>query len=275
MGWLRLKPPFGLKFLQCAGIIVLRPGMKPSTKQGLMPNLTLGGRTGWDVSETQQLPECMKTCFLPLYSTTNEIANEIQKEKGAWNQVLPHLKKWWTDFCNGLFVEAKWYNMVYTPSLQEYLSNAWISSTAPLLLVHKFFSMGHEVTNGTEDFLEKNQEIVYNIFMIIGLYNDLGTSVAERARGDVLSSILCYMREADVSGEIAQKNVEDMINKCWKKINGQCFNQLPMLQSFVNIATNKARGAHSLYQYGDGFGVQDRDTRKNIVSLLVEPLELY
>ncbi|KAK7843594.1 (E,E)-alpha-farnesene synthase [Quercus suber] len=185
------------------------------------------GANMWDVSETQQLPECMKTCFLPLYSTTNEIANEIQKEK---------------DFCNGLFVEAKWYNMVYTPSLQEYLSNAWISSTAPLLLVHKFFSMGHE---------------------------------AERARGDVLSSILCYMREADVSGEIAQKNVEDMINKCWKKINGQCFNQLPMLQSFVNIATNKARGAHSLYQYGDGFGVQDRDTRKNIVSLLVEPLELY
>ncbi|XP_050288829.1 (E,E)-alpha-farnesene synthase-like [Quercus robur] len=226
----------------------------------------------WDVSETQQLPECMKTCFLALYNTTNEIANEIQKEKGAWNQVLPHLKKGWTDFCNALFVEAKWYNMGYSPSLQEYLSNGWISSTAPLLLVHEFFSMGHEVTNGMEDFLEKNQEIVYNISMIIRLCNDLGTSVAERARGDVPSSILCYMREADVSEEIAKKHIKDMINKSWKKINGQCFNQLPMLQSFVNIATNNARVAHSLYQYGDGFGVQDRDTRKNIVSLLVEPL---
>ncbi|XP_023876737.2 (E,E)-alpha-farnesene synthase isoform X1 [Quercus suber] len=193
----------------------------------------------WDVSETQQLPECMKTCFLALYNTTNEIANEIQKEKGTWNQVLPHLKKGWTDFCNALFVEAKWYNMGYTPSLQEYLSNGWISSTAPLLLVHEFFSMGHE---------------------------------AERARGDVPSSILCYMREADVSEEIAQKHIKDMINKSWEKINGQCFNQLPMLQSFVNIATNNARVAHSLYQYGDGFGVQDRDTWKNIVSLLVEPL---
>ncbi|KAK7843591.1 (E,E)-alpha-farnesene synthase [Quercus suber] len=181
----------------------------------------------------------MKTCFLALYNTTNEIANGIQKEKGAWNQVSPYLKKGWTDFCNALFVEAKWYNMGYTPSLQEYLSNGWISSTAPLLLVHEFFSMGHEV---------------------------------ERARGDVPSSILCYMREADVSEEIAQKHIKDMINKSWKKINGQCFNQLPMLQSFVNIATNNARVAHSLYQYGDGFGVQDRDTRKNIVSLLVEPL---
>ena len=95
---------------------------------------------------------------------------------------------------------------------------------------------------------------------------------AKRARGDVLTSILCYMREADVSEEIAKKHIKDMINKSWKKINGQCFNRLPMLQSFVNIATNNARVAHSLYQYGDGFGVQDRDTRKNIVSLLVEPL---
>jgi hypothetical protein len=45
------------------------------------------------VSETQQLPKCMKICFLALYNTTNEIANEIQKEKGCCNPLLPHLKE--------------------------------------------------------------------------------------------------------------------------------------------------------------------------------------
>ncbi|KAL0012518.1 hypothetical protein SO802_007626 [Lithocarpus litseifolius] len=140
----------------------------------------------WDVSETQHLPECLKNCFLALYNTVNDIANEIQKEK---------------DFCNALFVEAKWYNMGYTPSLQEYLSNAWISSAGAIFLVHQFFSMGHEVTKGMEDFLEKNQEIVYSISMIIRLCNDLVTSVAEQERGDAPSSIVCYMREANVSEE--------------------------------------------------------------------------
>jgi hypothetical protein len=48
-------------------------------------------------------------------------------------------------------------------SLHEYLSNAWISSTGTVLLIHEFLSMGHEVTKGKEDFLEKNQEIAYNI----------------------------------------------------------------------------------------------------------------
>ncbi|KAL4655201.1 hypothetical protein ACB092_01G433400 [Castanea dentata] len=226
----------------------------------------------WDVIETQQLPECMKICFLALYNTTNEIANEIQKEKG-WNQLLPHLKKAWTDFCNALFVEAKWYNMGYTPSLQEYLSNAQMSSTAPLLLVHELFSMGYEVTKGMEDFLEKNQEIAYNISMIIRLCNDLVTSVAEQERGDAPSSIVCYMREANVSEEIARMHIQGMINKTWKKINGQCFKQFPKLQ-FVNITTNTARMAHSIYQNEDGFGVQDQGMKKNILSLLVKPFML-
>ncbi|KAM3714985.1 hypothetical protein ACB098_01G376600 [Castanea mollissima] len=227
----------------------------------------------WDVIETQQLPECMKICFLALYNTTNEIANEIQKEKG-WNQLLPHLKKAWTDFCNALFVEAKWYNMGYTPSLQEYLSNAQLSSTAPLLLVHELFSMGHEVTKGMEDFLEKNQEIAYNISMIIRLCNDLVTSVAEQERGDAPSSIVCYMREANVSEEIARMHIQGMIDKTWKKINGQCFKQFPKLQ-FVHNTTNTARMAHSIYQNEDGFGAQDQGMKKNILSLLVKPFMLY
>ncbi|KAK7843546.1 alpha-farnesene synthase, partial [Quercus suber] len=71
-------------------------------------------------------------------------------------------------------------NMGYTPSLQEYLSNAWISSAGAIFLVHQFFSIGPEVTKGMEDFLEKNQEI------------------AKQERGDASSSIVCYMREANV-----------------------------------------------------------------------------
>ncbi|KAK7843545.1 (E,E)-alpha-farnesene synthase [Quercus suber] len=48
-------------------------------------------------------------------------------------------------------------------------------------------------------------------------------------------------------------HIQGMINKTWKKINGQCLNQYPT-QQFVNIATNTVRMAHSLYQNGDGFG---------------------
>jgi alpha-farnesene synthase len=77
-----------------------------------------------------------------------------------------------------MFMEAKWFNEGYTPSLQEYLSNAWVSSSGTVISVHSFFSVMTELETGEiSNFLEKNQDLVYNISIIIRLCNDLGTSV--------------------------------------------------------------------------------------------------
>jgi len=77
-----------------------------------------------------------------------------------------------------MFMEAKWFNEGYTPSLQEYLSNAWVSSSGTVISAHSFFSIMTELeTEEISNFLEKNQDLVYNISLIIRLCNDLGTSV--------------------------------------------------------------------------------------------------
>ncbi|OMO64933.1 hypothetical protein COLO4_31678 [Corchorus olitorius] len=232
----------------------------------------------WDFSEIQQLPECMKICFRALCDITNEIAYDIQEHNGSWNvQPLLHLRKAWAGFCKALFVEAKWYNEGYTPSLEEYLSNALISSGGIVISVHSMLSVGHDqISDDMLNFLGQNEDLVYNVSIIIRLCNDLGTSVAEKERGDAPSSILCYMREVNVSEEQAQEHIKDLITKTWKKINGQSFNisQSPSLQSFVKVTTNIARMVHCLYQFGDGFGIQDKETRRHILSLLIEPYKL-
>lgn len=74
-------------------------------------------------------------------------------------------------------MEAKWYNMGYTPSLEEYLSNAWISSSGSVILVHAIlFCIEHEAEEEFENLMKKNQDLVYNISLIIRFCNDLGTS---------------------------------------------------------------------------------------------------
>ncbi|MBA0811885.1 hypothetical protein Gohar_025899 [Gossypium harknessii] len=218
----------------------------------------------------------MKTCFQALYDITNEIAYDIQELNGWQVQALLHMRKAWTGFCKALFVEAKWYNKGYSTSLEEYLSNALISSGAIVISIHSMLSVG-STDEKVINLLGKDEDLAYNISIITRLYNDLGTSMAEKERGDAPSSIYCYAREMNVSEKEAEEQIKNMINNTWKKINGQCLNNqshnlLPC--SFVKVTTNVARMVQCLYQFGDGFGIQDRETRNHIISLLIEPFNL-
>lgn len=228
----------------------------------------------WDTEGTEKLPNCMKTCLHALYDMTNETALQIQNDNG-WDSVLPQIKKVWTDFCNALLVEATWYNKNNTPSLQEYLDNGWISSSGPLLALHTFLFVTHPtLTVDLNCYLESSQDLVYYVSLIIRLCNDKGTSAAEHERGDAPSSILCFMREKNVSEEVAREHIEDLITNTWKKINTQCIIQSPLLLPFVKCMMNITRVVHFIYHQGDGLGVPDRETREHVMSLLIKPLAL-
>jgi len=83
------------------------------------------------------------------------------------------------------------------------------------------------------------------------------------------------MNEKGVSEEKARKHIGDKIFEAWKKINEKCFassSSCSWMEPFVTQAINAARVGHTLYQNGDGFGIQDQDIKKHILSLVVEPL---
>ncbi|KAL5077993.1 hypothetical protein RYX36_016977, partial [Vicia faba] len=155
----------------------------------------------------------------------------------------------WIEFCKALFMEAKWYKMGYIPSLREYLSNASITSSGPLILIHSYFSTMHELTDEIVDFSHTYHDLVHNVSLIIRLCNDLATTTAERERGDTASSIACYINEMDVSEENARKHIQDIINGAWKKINGLCSTQNALMEPFFNQARNAARPLILIHSY--------------------------
>jgi hypothetical protein len=73
-------------------------------------------------------------------------------------------------------LEAKWYYSGYTPSLQEYIENAWISISAPTILVHAFFFVTNPITKEAMVCLEEYPNIIRWSSMILRLADDLGTS---------------------------------------------------------------------------------------------------
>ncbi|XP_059628847.1 (-)-alpha-terpineol synthase-like isoform X3 [Cornus florida] len=227
--------------------------------------------TRWDINALEQLPYYMKICFIALYNSINEMAYDVLKENGSY--IISYMKKMCAELCNAYLIEAKWYHSGYTPTLSEYLGNAWMSISGPLILIYAYFFITKLVTKEALEYLEKYPSILRHTSIAFRLADDLGTSSDELKRGDVPKSIQCYMHETGASEEEARDYIKCLIGEHWKKMNEDLFYVSPVSKSFVTVAMNLARTAQYNYQYGDGFGVGDRETKDRVLSILIEPIK--
>ncbi|KAJ0081954.1 hypothetical protein Patl1_10192 [Pistacia atlantica] len=101
----------------------------------------------------------------------------------------------------------------------------------------------------------------------------LDYNMDELKRGDVAKSIQCYMHETGASEEDSREHIQEMITEIWMKMNRERLEN-PHLSNttFIEIAMNLARMAQCMYQHGDGHGIQDRETKDRVLSLLVNPI---
>ena len=80
------------------------------------------------------------------------------------------------------------------------------------------------------------------------------------------------MNETGASEKDAREHLKSLISTAWKKLNEERVASSPFCQTFIEIAVNLARMGHFMYQYGDGFGVADRQTKDSILLLLTQPI---
>ncbi|KAJ0480809.1 putative R-linalool synthase [Helianthus annuus] len=224
----------------------------------------------WDVNAIQVLPDYMKICFLGFYNTVNEIAyNTMIKSRIL---ILPYLKKAWGDLCKSYLVEARWYDSGYTPTLEEYLDNAFVSISSPLVLMHIKFSTSFGSTEEIQQWLEESENIVHHAALIFRLADDLGTSSDEMERGDIPKSIQCYMHESGATEEEARRYIKKLIMKSWKKLNKERSSaKSQLLREFIDYAMDIDRMAQFMYGKGDGHG-RPNVTKSHVLSLLFNPI---
>ncbi|KAJ4979873.1 hypothetical protein NE237_010653 [Protea cynaroides] len=225
----------------------------------------------WDIKAMERLPNYMKMCFFTLFNTVNEMAYYHLKERGL--NSLPFLQKVWIDLCKSYLIEAKWYYKGHKTTLEEYLNNAVISSGGSVILIHSFFSLQQAAPEEGFDRVSQFLSLLYWSSIIVRLADDLGTSVAELERGDVLKSIQSYMHQTGASEEVAREHIRHLIDEAWKKINENTFTNDSLLpQHFIKTCMNLARVSLYMYQHGDGHAVIDDETINRTKLLLLEPI---
>ncbi|ERN14990.1 hypothetical protein AMTR_s00032p00224550 [Amborella trichopoda] len=238
----------------------------------------------WDLKAMKSLPDYMKicylalynpiVCYLALYNTIDKRTYNIMKEKG-WD-IKYYLKKMVLypplELCNAFLVEAKWFKMGYTLTLDEYLSNGWISVSGPLILVDAYFLVAQNITEEAINCTRNDPNLIRWPSLIFRLCNDLATSTDEIQRGDAPTSIQCYMHETGASEELARSDMKELIRNCWKKLKGECLTPSLFPKPYTNIAVNLARMAYCMYHNGDGYGNPDLQTTERIKELLIQPM---
>ncbi|CAI9101360.1 OLC1v1038663C2 [Oldenlandia corymbosa var. corymbosa] len=226
----------------------------------------------WNVEAMDDLPDYMKICYMAMHNATNEMAYDALVTQGI--HIVPYLQKVWADICKTYLQEAKWYHSGYIPTLEEYIGNAWISISAPVILVHAYFFISDDTTTITKEALESlhpYHNLIRYSAMILRLADDLGTSSEELRRGDVPKSIQCYMNEKEVTEEEAREYIKLLISETWKKLNKERVgHNLPFPVQFVEVAVNLGRMAQCMYEYGDGHGHSNPQTKDRIRRLLFD-----
>ncbi|CAE6005943.1 unnamed protein product [Arabidopsis arenosa] len=230
----------------------------------------------WDINRLDELPEYMRLCFLVVYNEVNSIGCDILRNKNI--NVIPFLKKSWTDVCKAYLVEAKWYKSGHKPNLEEYMQNAWISISAPTIFVHFYCVFSAQLSLKVLDTLSEHQQnVVRSSASVFRLANDLVTSSDELARGDVCKSIQCYMSETGASEDKARSHVRQMINDLWDEMNYEKMAHSSSLlhHDFMETVINLARMSQCMYQYGDGHGSPEKaKIVDRVMSIIFNPIPL-
>ncbi|XP_010533438.1 PREDICTED: tricyclene synthase, chloroplastic-like [Tarenaya hassleriana] len=229
----------------------------------------------WDMSLVEELPEYMRSCFLVLYKEINQIGRDILGDKKF--DVIPYLRKAWTDITDTYLTEAKWHMSGYIPCFEEYMENAWISIGAETVLLHSFSVLSDTLTKETFDSLsEHRQPIIRCSSFILRIANDLVTSSEEMARGDVQKSIQCYMHETGATETEAREHMMRVISDAWDEMNYEKTTRSSLYhRRFLDAVIDLARMAQCIYHYGDGLGCPEKaKTIDHIQSMLINPIPL-
>ncbi|XP_042445966.1 terpene synthase 10-like [Zingiber officinale] len=225
----------------------------------------------WDVNAIDKLPEYMKLCFLAVFNTVNDTGYEVMRNKGV--DIIPYLKRAWAELCKMYLREARWYHAGYTPTLDEYLDGAWITISGALILSAAYCT-GKDLTKEDLDKFSTYPYIVQPSCVLFRLHDDFGTSTDELARGDVQKAVQCCMHERKVPEAVAREHIKQVMEAKWRLLNGNRVATSSFEEYFQNVAINIPRAAQFFYGKGDGYAHSDGETQKQVMSLLIEPVQL-
>ncbi|XP_064986606.1 (S)-beta-bisabolene synthase-like isoform X1 [Musa acuminata AAA Group] len=225
----------------------------------------------WDFEAVDQLPEYLKDFFLKLLIIVQEFETELAAEEKFR---IFYLKEALKSQARAYFVESRWRDEKYVPTLEEHLGVSKMSSACPLLASASLVGMGEVATKEAFEWVASFPKIVEALAAIGRIMNDITSYEREGKREHVVSTVHCCMKEYGTSIDDACKKLQEMVEDAWKDINQECLNPTTFLAPLLQTSLYFTRILENVYKYIDAYTESNTTMRECISLLLVQPVPI-
>jgi hypothetical protein len=239
---------------------------------GELKTITEGVRR-WDLPLIDDLPDNIKIACQFFFNTANELAVEVVKKQGRDMTAL--LKAKWQRYVESYLQEAEWIATRHVPSFNEYIKNARASSGLCLLNLFPLLLMGQLLPNNILSQIHSPSKIHELSELTSRLIDDLRDFEDEKERGEIASSIECYMKEnPDSSVENALNHLEGILHLSLEELNWEFIKQDTVPLCCKKFTFNIVRGVQFLYKYGDGLSISNKEVKDQIFKILIDQVPI-
>nr|AIK19228.1 sesquiterpene synthase [Eugenia uniflora] len=224
----------------------------------------------WDVDAMDGLPEYMQAWYKVLLDVYHEVGNEGAMEERSYRII--YAKEAMKKQARVYFHEAKWFHTNYTPTLEEYMPLALLTSAYETLAITSLVGMGDVATEHAFEWLLGDCKISKASQIIFRLMDDISSHQFEQKRGHIASAVELFAKERGVSHQEAEKELRKRVVDAWKDINEALLRPTTVQWPILTRILNLSRVIHVLYNDGDNYTHSGTLLKDYVTSLLVSPL---
>nr|QNV48472.1 cadinene synthase [Ficus carica] len=224
----------------------------------------------WDINFKEQLPEYMQLIYQTLLNVYQEIEEDMEEEE---KYRVHYAKEAIKSVVRAYFEEARWLEQGHTPSLEEYLKVALVSTGYFTLSTTSFVGIMEDniITKDVFEWVFSHPKIVKASEFICRFMDDIVSHKFEQEREHVASSVECYTKQYGVSEQEAYGELNKKVVDAWKDINEELLiNPTAMPRPVLIRVLNLSRVIDLLYKDGDGYTHVGKVTRDSIATLLID-----
>ncbi|CAN6325232.1 unnamed protein product [Urochloa humidicola] len=190
----------------------------------------------WDESDSYLLPEYMKKFFHKVIKNFKEFENEVEPHE---KYRIAYARKGFQLISKIYLQEAEWSHHDYIPSFNDHVNVSTISAGGQLVCVGLLVGMGDIATNEVFEWAIGSTDVIRACGEVSRFMDDMVDFKRGRNKMDVVTSVDCYMKEHNVTSEVALAKIGSFVDDAWKRLNQALFEHhalLPVLQRVTNFA---------------------------------------